>query len=146
MIRTLKLSVIALIICLSSCDKDNDNPNVTFKATLTGTSEVPSNSSSGSGSATLVFNNDTKIFTISTTYAGLSGTATASHIHVGAAGTAPAGNVIFTFASVNVSPIIYTSAAISASQEADLRAGLWYVNIHTAAYPGGEIRGQLLIQ
>ena len=149
MIRTIKLAAIALLFSgLVSCDKNDTpaDPNITFKATLVGTSEVPSNPSTGTGTSTLVFNNDTKIFTVSTTYTGLSGTATASHIHRGAVGTAPAGNIIFPFTNVTVSPIVYTSAAIDAAQEADLRAGLWYANVHTALYPGGEIRGQLIQQ
>ena len=37
------------------------------------------------------------------------------------------------------------SATISASQETDLLAGLWYVNVHSTAFGGGEIRGQVLV-
>jgi hypothetical protein len=122
------------------------SPNITFKATLTGANEVPANTTTGTGTSTLVFNNDTKIFTVSTTYSGLTGTATGAHIHLGAAGTAPPSNVIFPFTNVTVSPIVYTSTAITAQQESDLKAGLWYVNVHTALNPGGEIRGQLIRQ
>ena len=117
----------------------------TFKATLTGANERPTpNTSTATGTSTLILNTDTKIFTVSTTYAGLTGTATASHIHKGDATVA--GGVIFPFTNVTVSPILYTSTAIDASQEADLRAGLWYANVHTALNPGGEIRGQLIKQ
>ena len=38
------------------------------------------------------------------------------------------------------------SATLTASQVFDLRAGLWYANLHTAANPGGEIRGQVLVK
>lgn len=34
-------------------------------------------------------------------------------------------------------------AAVTAAQVADLMAGLWYVNLHTTSYPGGELRAQL---
>jgi len=130
-----------------SCNKDDDpvsDPNITFKATLTGASEVPANSSTGTGSSTLIFNNDTKIFTVSTTYSGLTGTATGAHIHRG--DVTCACPVVFPFTNVTTSPIVYTSVALDATQEADLRAGLYYTNVHTAMYPGGEIRGQLIKQ
>lgn len=116
-----------------------------FKATLSGANERPTpNTSTATGSSTLVFNTDTKIFTVSTTYTGLTGAATAGHIHKG--DVSVSGPVLFGFTAVAVSPIVYTSAALDATQEADLRAGLLYVNIHSAANPGGEIRGQLIKQ
>jgi len=149
MLRTIKLLAVAMIISgVISCNKKDTppDPNITFTAFLNGASEVPSTASTGSGSSTLTYNQDTKIFTISTSYTGLTGTATASHIHRGAVGTAPASNIIFGFTNVNVSPIVYTSSAITAAQEADLLAGLWYVNVHTVTYPAGEIRGQLVRQ
>jgi hypothetical protein len=43
------------------------------------------------------------------------------------------------------SPIKGT-ATLTAAQVADLKAGKWYVNVHTAANPGGEIRGQVNVQ
>src|SRR5438045_5134190 len=123
--RIIKLTAIAFIFSsLISCSKNDTptpvDPNITFKATLTGAAEAPANPSSGTGTSTLVFNNNTKMFTVTTTYSGLSGTATASHIHKGAIGVA--GPVIFPFTNVTVSPIVYTSAALDATQEADLKA------------------------
>lgn len=141
-----KLLVIAFIFSgLLSCSKSSSpaavDPNVTYLATLSGASEVPSNASTATGSATLIFNSTTKIFSITVTYTGV--TATNGHIHKGAAGVS--GGVIFPFSSFT-SPISYTSAALDATQEADLGANLYYVNIHSAAFPGGEIRGQLIKQ
>ena len=75
-------------------------------------------------------------------YSGV--TATNSHIHKGAAGVS--GGVVFGFTSPITSPVNYTSVALDAAQEADLNANLYYVNIHSAAFPGGEIRGQLIKQ
>ncbi|HUS02116.1 MAG TPA: CHRD domain-containing protein [Chitinophagaceae bacterium] len=120
------------------------SPNMTFKAILTGANEVPANNSTGSGTATLIFNNDTKIFTISTTYSGLTGTATAAHIHKGPPTCVCP--VVFPFTNAAVSPIVYTSAALTAAQETDLKTGAYYVNVHTAAFPLGEIRGILVQQ
>ncbi len=138
-----------IIACFSiaGCKKSSTtvDPNITFKATLNAANERPTpNGSAGTGSSTLVFNNDTKIFTVTTSYSGLTGPATLSHIHKGDATVA--GPIIFSFSNVTISPIVYTSAALDATQEADLKAGNYYVNVHTAANPGGEIRGQLIQQ
>ncbi len=84
---------------------------------------------------------DTKILTITTTYSGV--TATAGHIHKAAVGVN--GGVIFPFTNL-ASPINLTTPPLDAAQEADLMAELYYVNIHSAAFPGGEIRGQLIKQ
>jgi hypothetical protein len=140
-----KFLVIAIFATsMVSCKKDDTpapvDPNVTFKATLTGAQEATPNTSTNTGTATLVFNTTTKIFTLTVTHTV--GTPTAGHIHKGALGVS--GGVVFPF-SAATSPIAYTSAALDATQEADLNAGLYYVNIHSAApYGGGEIRGQLL--
>lgn len=116
-----------------------------FKATLNGANERPTaNTSTATGSATLTFNNTTKIFTVVVTYTSLTTAATNGHIHKGAADVA--GGAVFGFPSPWTSPINYTSAALTAAQEADLLGALNYVNIHSSTYPGGEIRGQLIKQ
>ena len=138
------LAISTILFGISSCDKNENtppDPNVTFKATLTGAQEVPANASTATGDATLTFNTTTKIFTLAVTHTIAS--PTNGHIHKAAVGVS--GGVIFPFASFT-SPISYTSPALDATQEADLNAGLYYVNIHTAAFPNGEIRGQLIKQ
>ena len=146
--KTIFSSVTAflLIFSLATCSKSDDtppNPNVTFLATMNGASEVPANASAFTGSATLIFNTTTKIFTITVTHNVT--TPTAGHVHGPAAAGVNAA-VLFPFTPPPVSPVNYTSAALTAAQEADLNANLYYVNIHTAAFPGGEIRGQLIKQ
>lgn len=141
------LIVAVTFVIFSSCSKSDDpaivppNPNVTFLATLNGANEVPANASTATGTASLTFNTTTKILTITVTHTVA--TPTASHIHKEAPGVN--GGVVFGFASAT-SPINYTSLALTATQEADLMANLFYVNVHTAANPGGEIRGQLIKQ
>jgi hypothetical protein len=140
--RFLVISFFALGIV--SCDDDDDpvpNPNVTFTATLNGASEVPANTSTATGTATLIFNKTTKIFTITVNHDIAA--PTSGHIHKGAIGVS--GDPVFPFTSLT-SPINYISTALTADQEADLFANLYYVNIHTAAFTGGEIRGQLIKQ
>jgi predicted small lipoprotein YifL len=135
-------TILALIVTLSSCGKDDpikSDPTIVFRATLGGNNEVPANGSTASGTATLTFNDETKIFTVTVNHSGV--TATAAHIHRAAAGTN--GGVIFGF-SPATSPINFTSPALTATQEAELKAGLYYVNVHSALFPGGEIRGQLI--
>ena len=141
------LTISLLIASLFSCSKSDSNPapapvtTTTFLATLNGTSEVPSNASAATGTATLTFNTTTKIFTITVTHNIAA--PTNGHIHKGAAGIS--GAPVFPFTSFT-SPIAYTSVALDAAQEADLNANLYYVNIHTVAFSGGEIRGQLIKQ
>src|SRR5689334_8457678 len=74
-------------------------------------------------------------------YSGLSGPATAAHFH----GPAEAGKnagVAVAIPNATSSPV-EGSATLTDAQAADLMAGKYYVNIHTAANPGGEIRGQV---
>ncbi|MDP2069430.1 MAG: CHRD domain-containing protein [Lutibacter sp.] len=142
--KFLTLAVFFLLSVAVSCSNDDDptpNPNVTFKAVLNGASESTPNASTATGTSTLTFNTTTKIFTI--TIAHTIAAATNGHIHKGAIGVS--GSPVFPFVSFT-SPITYTSIALDASQEADLNAELYYVNIHSAAFPGGEIRGQLIKQ
>ena len=138
------IALASVLITAGSCKKDDPapDPNVKFLATINGATEVPANASAATGTATLTFNKDTKIFSIVVNYSGV--TATNSHIHKGAAGVS--GGVVFGFTSPITSPVNYTSVALDATQEADLNANLYYVNIHSAAFPGGEIRGQLIKQ
>jgi hypothetical protein len=139
------LVIFIILSSLLSCD-NNDNSAatpiiVTFNATLNGANEVPSNNSTATGTAVLKYNKTTKMFTLTVTYSGL--TPTDGHIHRGAVGQAPANNIIFPLTSL-ASPITYTSPVLNATQEADLIANLYYVNLHTTAFSTGEIRGQLI--
>lgn len=113
----------------------------TYEAALSGAQEVPPATTSGSGQAVVRYNRDTSMLSWNVTYGGLTGAATAGHIHGPAEAGANAG-VVVPFASVASSPII-GEARITPEQLAQLNAGRWYVNIHTQRYPGGEIRGQL---
>jgi len=146
MIRFFKLlSVIFLIIIFSACKKDNsnnnNNSNVNFAATLSGASESTPNTSTATGSSTGVYNMSSKILTVTTTYSGI--TVTVGHIHKGETGIS--GPVEFPFI-ITASPILFTSSALSISEETDLMENKFYVNLHSAVYPAGEIRGQLIKQ
>jgi hypothetical protein len=112
-----------------------------MKATLDGTSEVPPNTSAGKGTADLDYDAASKKLTWKLTYTGLSGPATAAHFH-GPAEAGKNGGVAVAIPNATSSPA-EGSATLTDAQAADLMAGKYYVNIHTAANPGGEIRGQV---
>jgi hypothetical protein len=113
---------------------------VKLQAELKGSNEVPPNASTGSGKAEASFDTETKLLTYSVTYADLTGPALGAHFH----GPSEAGKnagIALPFKSAQ-SPIQGT-ATLTEAQAADLLAGKWYANIHTAANPGGELRGQM---
>ena len=142
--RNIFLAIVIILISFGlACKKNSSsqpNPNINFSATLNGAKETPANNSTATGSATGTFNIQTKILTLTITYSGL--TPIAGHIHKGAQ-TDPPGPVVFPFTDVSTTPFNFTSPVLTAAQEADLMAGLYYVNLHTTAYQGGEIRGQI---
>ena len=113
-----------------------------FEANLTAGQEVPPAASGGSGMAEVQFNENTNKVTWKVTYSGLTGPATAGHIHGPAAVGANAGVVIPFTGNLDAQPIM-GEATVTPAQYADMAAGLYYVNIHSARFPGGEIRGQL---
>jgi hypothetical protein len=118
-----------------------DAAMVSYKATLAGTSEVPPVTTGGKGTAAVNVDTATKQLSWRVEYSGLSGPPAAAHIHCGAAAGANAGVAVPLGDKFN-SPIT-GSAAMTDAQLADLQAGKCYVNVHTAANKGGEIRGQL---
>ena len=116
--------------------------SVDFKTDLLPSSEVPPNMSSGKGHLDATYDTSTKSLQYKITYSGLTGAATAAHFHAPAAAGENAGVVVPIAKDALASPI-EGKATLDDKQEADLMAGKWYFNVHTAAHPGGEIRGQL---
>ena len=112
-----------------------------FKATLDGKSEVPPNASAATGTADIDYDPATKKLSWKLSYSGLTGTATAAHFHGPAEADKNAG-VAVAIPNAGKRPV-EGSATLTAAQAADLEAGKYYVNVHTQANPGGEIRGQV---
>lgn len=146
--KQMLLALLFLSLGFVACKKEKDPPPppapLSFKAVLSGANEVPANSSTATGEANASFNQETKVLTVTITYTGLSAALTAWHIHKAAVGVN--GSVVFNFGTPQPSGFIYTSAALTTEQETDLITGLYYVNLHTANFGGGEIRGQLIKQ
>lgn len=113
-------------------------------AVLDGLQETPPVATPASGTASLTYDDASNLLNWTISFQSLIGTTTDAHFH----GPAPVG----TPAGVQV-PIPHTngltadtligSATLTATQETQLLAGLWYINIHSTFRPGGEIRGQV---
>lgn len=113
--------------------------NVIRNGNLSGAQEVPANTSTATGRGTGQFNPETLAATFAVTSTVVS--PTAAHIHTGAAGANGGVTVGFT----QTSPGTWTSAAtatLTATQAAAFAAGGMYYNVHSAAFPGGEVRAQ----
>ncbi|MCJ2062487.1 CHRD domain-containing protein [Methylobacterium sp. J-088] len=113
----------------------------TYRATLDAAGEVPSTQSKGTGELTATFDPVTKRLSWNGSYSNLTGPVTAAHFHGPAKPGENAG--VLVPATVTASPFT-GEATLDDAKAADLEAGRVYFNIHTAANPKGEIRGQVL--
>ncbi len=114
---------------------------VNLKAEMKAANEVPPVAGNGSGTLTATYDTTSKKLTWKGTYKGLSGPATAAHFHGPAENGKNAGVVIPIGNDIKDS--FDGSATLTDAQAADMLAGKWYVNIHTATNKAGEVRGQL---
>jgi CHRD domain-containing protein len=167
MMRKLMGPVFGVALLLAGCGDDgddtpdaSDNPDsaaaTTFDVTLTTAAEVPVCKAPGAaatGTATITISADNSTITVALTFSGLSGDATAAHIHSGAADAM--GPPIFPFQNVT-SPVNATFTAADypspaptgapadfAAAVTAMKAGMTYINVHTDACLGGEIRAQI---
>jgi hypothetical protein len=146
------------------------NATVTiFGANLAGSNEVPGNASAGTGFATVTFDDVLNTLRVQAVFSGLSGPTTAAHIHCcgpvganrGVATTTPSfpgfplgvtsgvfDNIFDLGLASTYNPSFVTAnggtlATARAAFLGGLFSGNTYFNVHTTAFPGGEIRGQL---
>jgi hypothetical protein len=137
-------TVAALALALAGCGmmgRGSGSNTETFGATLTGGEEVPPVTTSATGTAEATYDRTSNMLNYRVTYSGLSGPATAGHIH-GPAGPGQNAPPVVPFANSGTSPIT-GQVRLTPEQYNQLSSGQWYVNIHTARNAGGEIRGQL---
>jgi hypothetical protein len=116
---------------------------VKYHATLDTKSEVPPKSGPGTGEMNATLNTADKELTYTLTFQGLSGPATAAHFHGPADPGANAGVLVPIDGKSPKSPV-HGTAKLTDAQIQELNSGKWYVNVHTAENPGGEIRGQVM--
>ena len=138
--------LLALVAITSLCVLANPVQATIFDLTssIDGLQTFPPTGSTGTGSADVTYDDVTNQLSWDINWGGLSGPVTVMHFHGPAAPGSNAG------VQVNIGSISGTTSpsigatTISASQAADLLNNLYYINIHTAQFPGGEIRGQVL--
>jgi len=137
-------ALLASLVTLAACSNMpmmGSSDTMSMKDTLTGAQEVPPVVTAGTGTIVTAFDKSTNVLTWTVTYSGLSGPVTAAHFHGPAAAGANAG-VAVGFSGDLGSPIS-GKATLTPAQAEDMAAGKWYVNLHIAKNPGGEIRGQI---
>jgi hypothetical protein len=151
------------VLGMTSCEKNAEKKKTTDYEKkgilLTSAQEIPANTSTAIGIMDVSYSKETRILTWSVTWSGLTGPVTLMHIH----GLAPAGfatgvvqNIITASNGLATpNPTLYPATGKfsgttlvdgSIIKEADLLNGLYYMNIHTAVNPGGEIRAQIVFQ
>ena len=140
----------ALFILLLSCVAITAMAGIHLTASISGTQSVPVVATSATGTGSFMLNDDRTELTYTVSYQGLSGAVTGAHFHRGVAGVN--GSVIKGFVTTGaLASGMFTGVwkASDATQPLttafveSLLTGRVYVNIHTAANPGGEIRGQV---
>lgn len=136
------MAIVAVPVALTSCDKDDDtdNNNVqAYSANADGTKAVPANASTATAQFSGSFNKDTRSFSGTLTYSGV--TPTSVYIQRGTVSTL--GSLVVNIGAAVTSPVNFT-VTLDAAAEAELNAGTYYIVIASAGYPNGEIRGQLV--
>src|SRR5258708_4878667 len=128
-------------------DASEASATIVYTATLDGNQEAPAVATPATGAATLTLSADQTTLTYHVTHTVTGGIA--AHIHLGAGGEN--GSVIFPLTpfGADMTGTIQLSSAGDAGPSPQslvdsLEKGLLYVNIHSAANPGGEVRGQIL--
>lgn len=153
--RVMGVAVLGAVLAIGACSDDEEatGPSAeVFKAVLLGSNERPNPvTTQAFGTAEFRLANGVMTYRIDVT--GLSGNAVGAHLHGPADASAAAGVMIgFTGLATGttvrlVSGTLAGSATVSVDSAATLmRKGLIYVNVHTAANPGGEVRGQVVPQ
>jgi hypothetical protein len=143
--KKLLLLTLASLSLATACKKKDSEPAVMqLSGTMNAAQEVPAiSTSTATATVTGTYNPSTKLLTYSIAYSGL--TPNAGHIHYGdPRHSNPAGKFVL-FSDPTHSPI--TGSATLTSMQADsLLAGHTYTNLHTIAYPAGEIRANLTVK
>lgn len=116
-----------------------------FTARMNGGNEVPAVMTDAEGLGVFTLNEDKTTLDINVSVSGLSGEITGIHIHEGEAGEN--GGVVFNLSdAINGNRIQTRLTNLTAEQVATFISGGYYLNVHTEANPGGEIRAQVILE
>ncbi len=118
----------------------------TLVVTLKGVEEVPPNSSLALGTATVLLDDVANTVSVTGNYSGLTGAATVAHLHGPALLGVTNTPMVDLTVSGGTSGTISSGGSVTPAEVQDILNGLTYVNVHNAAFPGGEIRGQVLLE
>jgi Cu/Zn superoxide dismutase len=147
-------ALIATGATMVACSDDSTAPRTAmYVANMSSANEVPAVAGNASGTATFTLSG--RMLSYVVTVNGLSGTAVASHIHIGAANAN--GNIVFPFSAAAVQSGQVASGTVDLTQPVSngttsisgdslltlLNSGLLYTNVHTGNNAGGEVRGQI---
>jgi hypothetical protein len=143
--RQVSKLLIALAWCTAVCSKPAFAATIVFSGTLSGLSEFPANGSTGTGSFGAILDDSANSFSVDISFAGLTSNAASGNVHCCAAAGANAPGILtfINFPSVTSGTYSNTFVGLSSARVTEIKSGLAYINIHTLALPGGEIRAQL---
>ncbi len=138
----LSLGVAGLISCQDEVNQPTTSNVVLLRASMTGAAERPTpNNSTATGAFTGSLDTTTRVLSYTVTYSGL--TPTMGHLHrITPNATNFAGGVEIPFPALT-SPITGTATLATKSRVDSMLNGFYYSNLHTTAFPGGEIRGDI---
>jgi len=139
------LALVAGFFAFSACTtaQTTSSNTASLTARLSGASEVPPTPTNAKGNLQATLDKSNRVLTWTLQVSGLSGAPTAAHFHGPAAPGDNAG--VAAPMTITGQPTDNGTLTLTAAQMDDLLAGRWYVNVHTAAHPDGEIRGQMMI-
>lgn len=130
----------ASLLILAACGGSFETAASRFSATLSGNEVVPPSGSTATGTGVVTVNPDSRLLAATVNTTNITGTS--AHIHEAATGQN--GPVIIPLTQTAPGSGVWVAAAtLTEAQITSLRAGNWYFEVHSDAFPNGEIRGQI---
>lgn len=134
------VTIVLAVIAMSACGGNDDDLPFAFSATLTGAEALPSNASGATGIGLVTVDPDRRTLTASIFTTGLADTD--AHMHDGQPRST--GPLVFPLAKAPGSAVWSTRTALTEAQLSALQNGNFYFDVHSIAFPDGEIRGQIV--
>lgn len=133
------LTAVCAACLLAACGGQDDDIPLVRSTILSGEEQIPRNASTALASGTATVDDDSNVMIASVLVSDV--TATEVHLHHAPPGRP--GLTVLALERVGSSALWQGSAPLDDAQLDDLWSGYFYVDVHTAAYPAGELRGQL---